>query len=251
VPGELSHSSATFEDVAKNQYVALTTGYYEPEVVLKLNRDNVFLLAKGGLHNLGKEDKRKAHIVDVPIDTQAFDRYAYSRNNSLKYIDPTGHSYIVIFTLDQLDYFLSLVNLEIITPLQNQAATNAAIWGVVGGGIGILGGLLCSPGALVCSSAFGFTGLVVGATAGYYLGGGWELNQINQFAGLLAAAGAYAKLHGYKEVSFDWFDQGNNMYVVVRVDGRYYGSLKMDKKAWSSVIDMFNRHRSDLPSKVK
>jgi len=91
ITGAGNQSGSTIGDVANNQYTALTTGYYEPAVIAKLNQDNAFLMAKGGLLNLTQQDRQKAHIVNVPSNSQAFDRYAYSSNNSLKYTDPTGY----------------------------------------------------------------------------------------------------------------------------------------------------------------
>ena len=32
-------------------------------------------------------------IVQNPLDPQAFNRYAYARNNPVRYTDPTGHSF--------------------------------------------------------------------------------------------------------------------------------------------------------------
>jgi RHS repeat-associated protein len=90
ITGANNRSSATIKDVADNQYTALTTGYYETSILQKLNQDNAFLLAKGGLLNLTQKDKQQGHIVDVPLETQVLDRYAYTLNNPIKYIDPTG-----------------------------------------------------------------------------------------------------------------------------------------------------------------
>jgi hypothetical protein len=90
VTGESNRSNATIKNVADNQYVALTTGYFEVEVVTKLNHDNAFLVSKGGIQNLTKEDREIGHIVDVPTDTQVFDRYCYGLNNPFTYTDPTG-----------------------------------------------------------------------------------------------------------------------------------------------------------------
>jgi hypothetical protein len=92
VVGENHSSAATMQHVAATMYTALTVGYYEQPVLDKLNADNAFIQGNGGsLLGLTAKEKREANIVDVPLSTQVFDRYAYSQNNPLIYTDPTGH----------------------------------------------------------------------------------------------------------------------------------------------------------------
>ena len=91
VPGENARSSSTVDDVAKTQYVPLTTGYYAVSIIRKLNRDNQYIASKGGLINLTKEDRKNAQIAGVPLNVQQFDRFAYGLNNPLRYVDPTGY----------------------------------------------------------------------------------------------------------------------------------------------------------------
>ena len=92
VQGDNRKSNSTIAGVAETQYVPLTVQYSsEPAILNKLNADNAFLLSKGGLQNLSKKDRQKAKIVDVPLESQVLDRYAYSLNNPVRYNDPTGY----------------------------------------------------------------------------------------------------------------------------------------------------------------
>ncbi len=91
VPGAGKGNASSISQVAGQMYTALTVGYYESPVLAKLNSDNYIIQMYGGLLNMSDQDKRKANIIDVPLNVQVFDRYAYSLNNPLKYIDPSGH----------------------------------------------------------------------------------------------------------------------------------------------------------------
>ena len=91
VPGTGNGNAGSMSQVASQMYTALTVGYYESPVLAKLNRDNQIIQMYGGLLNMSEDDKQKTNIVDVPLNTQAFDRYSYTNNNPLRSIDPTGH----------------------------------------------------------------------------------------------------------------------------------------------------------------
>jgi hypothetical protein len=61
-------------------YSPLTVGYHENQLLEQLNHEN-----RAGLQD---PDFR---LPPVPTNSIAFDRYAYSLNNPIRYTDPTGH----------------------------------------------------------------------------------------------------------------------------------------------------------------
>lgn len=86
-------------------------------------------------------------IVQAPYDPQSLNRYAYCRNNPLKYIDPTGH----IFGL----------TLAILGEALFKAAIGAAIGAAAGAGIAAATGGDIGTGAItgaISGFAFGFVG---------------------------------------------------------------------------------------------
>ncbi len=66
--------------VPQRNYSALVVDYHETQFLEQLNSEN----------NL-KLQNQKVQLPPVPKNVQAFDRYAYSLNNPVKYIDPSGH----------------------------------------------------------------------------------------------------------------------------------------------------------------
>jgi len=87
------HSNAqTLQDVAEAMFTPLTVNYAEQQMLMKHNADSAFIQKHGGsLLKVSEQAKQRAKIVGVPLDSQTFDRYAYTSNNPVRYIDPTGH----------------------------------------------------------------------------------------------------------------------------------------------------------------
>ncbi|GAP16062.1 protein containg RHS repeat-associated core domain [Longilinea arvoryzae] len=59
---------------------ALTVAFHENQFLEQLNRENKYLL-----------ENQNGRMPSVPNNPLAFDRYAYSLNNPIRYVDPTGH----------------------------------------------------------------------------------------------------------------------------------------------------------------
>jgi RHS repeat-associated protein len=66
--------------VKKNTYSPLTVDYHEVQFLEQVN-----------LENRKKLVDPQFRLPPVPTNPIAFDRYAYSLNNPIRYVDPTGH----------------------------------------------------------------------------------------------------------------------------------------------------------------
>jgi RHS repeat-associated protein len=66
--------------VEKNTYSALTVDYHEDQLLNEFN-----------LENNNKLTDSDFRLPSAPVNSMSFDRYAYCLNNSLRYIDPSGH----------------------------------------------------------------------------------------------------------------------------------------------------------------
>ena len=66
--------------VPHENYSALVVDYHETQFLEQLNSENRIRL-----------QNQQVSLPPVPKNVQAFDRYAYSRNNPVKYTDPSGH----------------------------------------------------------------------------------------------------------------------------------------------------------------
>ncbi len=67
--------------VAEANYSALTVNYNEKQLLEQLNQEN-----------RKRIEDSKASYPTVPTNPIAFDRYAYTFNNPVRYTDPTGHA---------------------------------------------------------------------------------------------------------------------------------------------------------------
>jgi len=97
VPGENIFSVQYSHGASDIMFTALTTGYYEQSILDKLNTENWILQSSGGsLIHFSVSEKLEMGFVSVPINAQVFDRYSYSLNNPIKYVDTTGHFAVVL-----------------------------------------------------------------------------------------------------------------------------------------------------------
>ena len=95
-------------------------------------------------------------IVPYPDDPQSFNRYAYARNNPIRYVDPTGHSFLAF--LGAILAFISAVAATVATV----AGVGAMVAGAMGyhdlartlGNIAMVAGIVAvasSAGAQICN----------------------------------------------------------------------------------------------------
>jgi RHS repeat-associated protein len=70
--------------IPQGNYSALVVDYHETQFLEKVNSENNLRL-----------QNQKVQLPPVPKNVQAFDRYAYSLNNPVKYTDPSGHCIVV------------------------------------------------------------------------------------------------------------------------------------------------------------
>ena len=66
--------------ITQRNYSALVVDYHETQLLEQLNSENNLRL-----------QNQKVQLPPVPKNVLAFDRYAYSLNNPVKYTDPSGH----------------------------------------------------------------------------------------------------------------------------------------------------------------
>jgi hypothetical protein len=66
--------------IPQGNYSALVVDYHESQFLYQLNQENI-----------ARVQNPKVQLPSVPSDALAYDRYAYSLNNPVKYNDPSGH----------------------------------------------------------------------------------------------------------------------------------------------------------------
>jgi RHS repeat-associated protein len=71
--------------------VPLTVDFHEPQFLAALDAENRLTLEHGFWFQLSNEARRDAKIQRGPMNPQDLNRYAYTRNNPLRYTDPSGH----------------------------------------------------------------------------------------------------------------------------------------------------------------
>ncbi|MDP3732153.1 MAG: RHS repeat-associated core domain-containing protein, partial [Candidatus Omnitrophota bacterium] len=106
-------------------------------------------------------------IVPYPDDPQSFNRYAYARNNPIKYIDPTGHSW--------LSTLLGAIAGIIVGIATQNFALGMAVFSAVSAGISAYqagGSFLQVAGISIVASIAGYYGASLGAAYGSAIGGG-------------------------------------------------------------------------------
>jgi len=145
-------------------------------------------------------------IVQSPQDPQSLNRYAYCRNNPIKYIDPTGHWFFaaIIAAVKAISAYAA------VHPIISSAAMGGFLGGVNAGisgydvfqgiGVGILGGMVGGAVGLGISNFLdgaignfwagtagaGFGGAAAGAATAGALGGNVGLGSLAGLAGGIA-----------------------------------------------------------------
>jgi RHS repeat-associated protein len=245
VAGDRNTNAQTVQDVANAMFTPLTVNYSETPILMKHNADSAFIQGHGGnLIKVKEEEKKKAKIVGVSLDSQLLDRYSYTLNNPVKYTDPTGYDYYT-FTPDQFNYFLALLGTQLVTPLQGQATRNSIIWGSVGSAVGGVAALGCGVGAYLCAVATTALGALLGGLGGYYLGGGFQ--EINKFTSNALEVVAYANAIGAQSISMNWYGP-NGGYVEVEfwVDGDLYRRIKIRDTVWNKITTVLHDNKKGI-----
>jgi RHS repeat-associated protein len=84
-------SAATLDYDEKVKLTPLTVDFHEPDFASMANEENAFALEKGFWFQLSDDDRQQAKWQWGPLNPQALNRYSYTLNNPVRYIDPTGH----------------------------------------------------------------------------------------------------------------------------------------------------------------
>jgi RHS repeat-associated protein len=142
-------------------------------------------------------------IVPSPGDPQSLNRYSYVRNNPVKYIDPTGHSFWSaignffknLFRRPQI--FFATLAVGLVTGGAAYLATGSfLIAGAIGGAFAGLTGAGMSGGNLWQGMLIGMVGGAVGGGVYGAVGGGLEGVLAGAFAGGFVAGGLGTAFNG-------------------------------------------------------
>lgn len=96
-------------------------------------------------------------IVPSALDSQALDRYAYARNNPVRFTDPTGHSFLSSLLGGLAGGFVTAITAPYLGP------ASPILGGMVGGAV--------AGGFSAWENGGGFEGIYAGATIGMVMGG--------------------------------------------------------------------------------
>jgi RHS repeat-associated protein len=163
VPGAASGAGGGADTLGQDknsELRPLTVDFHEAGFVATLGDENRFTQQKGFTFQLSDKDRQKAKNAMGPVNPQALNRYSYTLNNPVRYIDPTGHS-VYMGQAETANY---------VTLLGMAASAFSALandlWetgGVTTSNLEILSGILLK---------LGFAAVLVGATAiaGWILG---------------------------------------------------------------------------------
>jgi len=204
--------------------------------------------------------------IQHPNDPQDFNRYAYCRNNPLKYIDPTGYGWWSSFWKGLVSGLAGGLVFGLIVGLSGGTLTplaliaGGAVSGAVRGGIdggwqgalqgGIMGGLM--GGAFAINPIFG--GVVLAGSLGYggysaYKNGGWQ--GVGEFA-----AGVAGGIIGFAAGAGAGYGIGNSIRANNQAKVNYkYTKIKRSLETDSrSKIDPSNVNKNyiyDIEGKIK
>ncbi|HEX8598129.1 MAG TPA: RHS repeat-associated core domain-containing protein [Chloroflexia bacterium] len=91
VPGAASGVGGAGGMVGTEQNSRLTVDFHESGFLSSVAEENALTLERGFWFELSAGEKQKAGDPSGPASPQSLNRYAYTLNNPLRYIDPTGH----------------------------------------------------------------------------------------------------------------------------------------------------------------
>jgi hypothetical protein len=127
---------------------SLTVAFHEPGFVSKLNSENQF----GPWFTLSDREKQQLGSPMGPANPQALNRYSYTLNNPVRYVDPSGHER---YNVDPND--VSAITATF-TERINTIRFTIRVVGLVGAGVAALG---CLPGAVLAAGCAAGVGAVV------------------------------------------------------------------------------------------
>lgn len=167
VPGSADGSGGAAATLGYDKRLALkslTTDFHETGFLYGLNTENAFTEGYGFWFQLDQNGRQKAKYPWGPLNPQALNRYAYVLNNPLRYVDTTGHHYIV--NMKYWNRRMAFIEDDILNglkPTLEQHQEDAALWGaVIGAGVGGMSAFV-NPLLGVC---LGVVGAYVGSKIG-------------------------------------------------------------------------------------
>jgi RHS repeat-associated protein len=103
-------------------------------------------------------------IVQAPYDPQSLNRYAYCRNNPIKYVDPSGHWFWAFLGLIGIVAGIGAVASTVIAGVTGQITSWSTFWAAFASGA--TAGAVAAVGSFVTGAGTILGGLLIGAAAG-------------------------------------------------------------------------------------
>jgi RHS repeat-associated protein len=103
-------------------------------------------------------------IVQAPYDPQSLNRYAYCRNNPVKYVDPSGHWFWAFLGLIGIVAGIGAVASTIVAGVTGQITSWSTFWAAFASGA--TAGAVATVGSFVPGAGTILGGLLIGAAAG-------------------------------------------------------------------------------------
>jgi RHS repeat-associated protein len=134
----------------------------------------------------------QADNIDIKAgDTQSLERFAYAKNNPVRYSDPSGHDVVATSTYTSQQDFLAAYQ-PIVSELHQRTAVTTGLLGVAAAGFGVVAGVASIAGGapgMVVGGVAAVCGLALGSEAGLigFISNGDEdqLSQMSDMAGAM------------------------------------------------------------------
>ncbi|MBP6473487.1 MAG: RHS repeat-associated core domain-containing protein [Chloroflexi bacterium] len=141
----------------------LTVAFHENQFLEKVNQENGQITQFGPISSWDAQQKKEFGVSDGPLAPQNLNRLAYSVNNPLRYLDPTGHYLVDHIDIDltaqevrdlmkELDWWINAISYP------EDVATYLSITGLAIEGLIALGILASNPVTITSGAAITLTG---------------------------------------------------------------------------------------------